>query len=667
MAIITDVKGIGAATAAKLDRLGIRTPRDLVLTFPIRYERHFPTPARSVAEGVEADVRAVVAKQATVAYIRRKLTRLSVDVEADGFAFRIAVFNREFLRSALIPGAELVATGRFEPGRRVFVASAIVLAGGYREGILPVYGLDGVSDAMMAKYVLTARPLAPEAAFETIPARLLEQRGIAPLGTVLDYIHRPTDESEIDRASRRIKYGELLAFGLAVRVQKRKNDAVATVPKAYAINRVRAFIATLPFELTADQKQATNEIFADLKKPRRMLRLLQGDVGSGKTICAAIAAYAIHTAGEQTVFMAPTEILARQHHATLERLLSPFSVRVAFLSGAVRGGERERVLAGLADGSVDVVCGTHALIQEPVVFHRLGFVVIDEQHRFGVAQRRILREKGYVPDVLVMSATPIPRTLAIALFGDMDVSTIRTMPAGRIPIVTDIVDFADFPRLMDDVAREIAAGRQAYVIAPLVTADDSTDAYGVPDAVALVKKHLPAGVSVGSLHGRMKSVEKDAAVAAFREGKTDVLVATTVVEVGVDVPNATVMAILNADRFGLSQLHQLRGRVGRGGKQSYCHLVTDVENLGGERLAILAETHDGFAISEEDLRRRGPGDVFGEEQTGLPAFKAANVVEDRDLLEQAFADAETLFADPDRLARELVRRAEAAIDAYHLD
>lgn len=666
MAVLTDIKGIGAATAAKFERLGIRTPKDLVLAFPVRYERHFPIAAQNLGEGVEADVRAVVAKPATVAYIRRKLTRLSVDVEADGFAFRIAVFNREFLRSALVKGAALVATGRFEPGRRVFVASAIVLSGSYREGILPVYGLEGVSDAMMAKYVVAARPLAPEAAVETIPPRLLASRAIAPIGTVLDFIHHPADESEIDRASRRIKYGELLAFGLAVRVQKRKNDAVATLPKAYAIDRVRAFIRTLPFELTADQKQATNEIFADLKKPRRMLRLLQGDVGSGKTICAAIAAYAIHTAGEQTVFMAPTEILARQHHATLQRLLSPFSVCVEFLSGAVRGKERERVLAGLSDGSVHVVCGTHALIQEPVVFQRLGFVVIDEQHRFGVAQRRILREKGYVPDVLVMSATPIPRTLAIALFGDMDVSTIRTMPAGRIPISTDIVDFADFPRLMDDVAREIAAGRQAYVIAPLIAAGD-TDAYGVPDAVALVKAHLPAGVSVASLHGRMKPAEKEATVAAFREGKTDILVATTVVEVGVDVPNATVMAILNADRFGLSQLHQLRGRVGRGGKQSYCHLVTDVENRGGDRLAILAATNDGFAISEEDLMRRGPGDVFGEEQTGLPAFKAANVVADRDLLEQAFADAATLFDDSDRMARELVRQAEAAIDSYHLD
>ncbi|OHE40979.1 MAG: ATP-dependent DNA helicase RecG [Tenericutes bacterium GWF2_57_13] len=664
---LTEIKGIGPSTASKLAVLGIRTACDLIRTFPVRYERHVLTPAKAAPIGTAVAIQGVVVQSASVAYIRKRLTKLTLDVLSDGIVFRITAFNREFLRPALAKGAELVATGRFETGRKQFLANDIVLSKNYREGIVPVYGLEGLSDRLFAKFVAAAIPLSPEAAKETLPARILQSRRLAPMQEVLAYVHQPRDEAEISAASRRVKYEELLRFGLAVKTQKRKNDAVVTIPKKYDIERVRAFITALPFELTDDQKQATNEIFLDLKKPRRMLRMLQGDVGSGKTVVAAIAVYAVHTVGEQTAFMAPTEILARQHAQNLTRLFAPFGVTVAYLSGAVKGAERKRVIDGLASGTLHVVCGTHALIQEPVVFKRLGFAVIDEQHRFGVAQRKILREKGYDPDVLVMSATPIPRTLAIALFGDMDVSTIRALPSGRKPIKTDVTDFTDFQRLADAIAHEIAAGRQAYVIAPLVGSDAESDAYSVPEAVELLRGHMPSGINIASLHGQMKSADKDAIIDAFRTGETDILVATTVVEVGVDVPNATVMIILNADRFGLSQLHQLRGRVGRGGLQSFCHLVTDVARLEEGRLAILAETNDGFLISEEDLRRRGPGDVFGEAQTGMPAFKAANVIDDRDLLEAAFTDASTLFDDPDHLARILVGEAASAIDAYHLD
>ncbi len=398
-----------------------------------------------------------------------------------------------------------------------------------------------------------------------------------------------------------------------------------------------------------------------------MLRLLQGDVGSGKTICAAIAIFAVWTAGEQTAFMAPTEILAHQHYLNLQTLFKPFGIGVAFLSGAIKGIARTEIMQGLADGRIAVVCGTHALIQEPVNYRRLGFAVIDEQHRFGVGQRKALREKGWKPDVLLMSATPIPRTLAIAVFGDMDVSSIHTLPGGRRPIVTKIGDFTDFPAIAAAVATEIAAGRQAYFIAPLVATDADSAALSVTEAADLVSRHLPSGFSVAVLHGKMKAADKDRIVAAFRQGETDILVATTVVEVGVDVPNATVMVILNADRFGLSQLHQLRGRVGRGGSQSYCHLITDVSVLADDRLTILEQTNDGFAISEEDLKRRGPGEVFGAEQTGIPRFKMANIVTDRDLLVMAFADAKTLFGDPDPVANALVGQALSTLESYHLD
>jgi ATP-dependent DNA helicase RecG len=667
MSDLTIIKGIGDKTASMLATAGIRTPADLVRTFPVRYERHVLTDAGAARSGEAVAVSAVVREPASVAYLRRNLTKLTVVCDAEGLVFRVAVYRREFLRQALVVGARIVATGRFESGKKVFIASDLVLAGNYREGILPVYGIEGISDRMFSKYVAAARSLVAGTIRENLPQPLLVRRSLASVTELLDFVHAPKDEDEIDRASRRVKYEELLRFALAVRIQKRRHDAVKTIPKHYDITRVREFIRSLPFELTIDQKQATNEIFRDLKAPRRMLRLLQGDVGSGKTVCAAIAVYAVHTAGYQTAVMAPTEILARQHAANLTSMLQPFGVKVVFLSGSVRGKERETVAAALADGSAAVVCGTHALIQEAVGFRNLGFVVIDEQHRFGVEQRRVLREKGFDPDVLAMSATPIPRTLAIALFGDMDVSTIHTMPAGRMPIATDIVDFTAFAELMDRVAEEIAAGRKAYVIAPLVFADSSSDAFDVAEAAALVRKHLPAGVAIGVLHGRMKAVDKEATLASFRTGSIDVLVATTVVEVGVDVPSATVMVILNAERFGLSQLHQLRGRIGRGADRSSCHLVTDIGRSEDSRLDVLVASTDGFVVAEEDLRRRGPGDVFGEEQTGLPRFKAANVVTDAGLLEAAFTDADLMLGDQDAPARALVAEAETAVDSYHLD
>ncbi|MFH0993703.1 MAG: ATP-dependent DNA helicase RecG [bacterium] len=661
------IKGIGAVTAGKLHAAGIATPADIVSTFPVKYEYHAIMAFQDAALGVETTLMGTVEQPAAIAYIRKRLTKLTVDVLIEDHAVRIIIFNREFLRSALLPGIQIVCTGHFENDRRHFIASDLVLRKNYREGILPVYDVVGITDRTFAKFVAGARPLAADAAIESLPVRLLSSRSLVGRSALLDIVHQPVSNSDVETASRRIKYEEFLRFGLSIHALKRANDHIPSEPKHYDLAKVRAFIRTLPFELTADQKQATNDIFSDLKKPRRMLRLLQGDVGSGKTICAAIAIFAVWTAGEQTAFMAPREILAHQHYLSLQTLFAPFGISVAFLSGAVKGSSRAEILAGLAAGTIAVVCGTHALIQEPVSYHRLGFVVIDEQHRFGVGQRKALREKGWKPDVLLMSATPIPRTLAIAVFGDMDVSSIRMLPGGRRPIITKIHDFADISAVVASVATEIAAGRQAYFIAPLVATDADSAALSVTEAADLVSRHLPSGFSVAVLHGRMKATAKDQIVASFRQGETDVLVATTVIEVGVDVPNATVMVILNADRFGLSQLHQLRGRVGRGGIQSYCHLITDVSVLTDDRLAILERTNDGFAISEEDLKRRGPGEVFGEEQTGIPHFKMANIVIDRDLLDVAFADARTLFTDSDPAAKVLVSQALSALETYHLD
>jgi len=376
---------------------------------------------------------------------------------------------------------------------------------------------------------------------------------------------------------------------------------------------------------------------------------------------------AVISGGEQVALMAPTELLARQNFQTFSEWLTPFGVKTAFLSASVKGWERERILAGLVNGTIDLVVGTHSLIQEPIQFRHLGFAIIDEQHRFGVRQRKILREKGLTPDMLFLSATPIPRTLAIAIFGDMDVSSIRTMPAGRKKTLTKVTDYSNYDSVLEQMKIQLDLGHQAYVIVPLIQESERSDFADVPAVVEDLKAKLPRTYPVAGLHGKMAAEEKTRILDDFSSGKTAVLVSTTVVEVGLNVPNATFMLILDAERFGLSQLHQLRGRVGRNAEQAYCFLVTDAILNGENRFAILEETTDGFAISEEDLRQRGPGEVFGEEQTGIPKFRMANPIADQELLQVAFADAESLFSTEDASSLALVRKTFLAIEETNLD
>ena len=403
--------------------------------------------------------------------------------------------------------------------------------------------------------------------------------------------------------------------------------------------------ATLPFFLTEAQERSLGEILSDLQSPAHMNRLLQGDVGSGKTVVAGLAMYAAYTAGYQSALMVPTEILAEQHLDSLTQLFP--ELNLALLTGGMKAAERRETLAAIESGQVDIVVGTHALIQEGVVYRRLGLVIIDEQHRFGVDQRRILREKGNNPDVLMMTATPIPRTLAITAFGDMDVSIIDQMPAGRKPIITRWVKHEQLEVVLDWMKKELAKGAQVYFISPLI---EESEALDLKNAIALeeeLKAYFANQAQVALLHGRMKNDEKEAIMQDFKDGKTDILVSTTVIEVGVNVPNATIMVIMDADRFGLSQLHQLRGRVGRGNKQSYAVLVANPKTESGKkRMKIMTETTDGFVLAEEDLKMRGSGEIFGTRQSGIPEFQVADIVEDYPILEEARKVASQIVANP---------------------
>ena len=627
--------GIGPKSAEKYNKLGIETVEDLLLYFPFRYEDLKTKNVLDLEDGEKAVVSGIVATPANVQYYGYKRNRLRFTIKQGELVLAVSFFNQPYLADKIELGQTVAVFGKWDKAKGALTGMKLLAQ--VEDDLQPVYRLSqGVSQSALVKVIKTAFEAGLDQLLEeNLPQILMDKYHLLSRRQAVRAMHFPKDLEEYKQALRRVKFEELLFFQLQLQVLKEENRSVGQgIVLDWDKKKLKALQAKLPFTLTEAQERSLNEILADMRSPYHMNRLLQGDVGSGKTVVAGLAMYAAVTAGKQAALMVPTEILAEQHLQSLTSLFP--SLRILLLTGSLKAAERRERLELVQTGQVDLIVGTHALIQEGVHFHDLGLVIIDEQHRFGVAQRRILREKGQNPDVLMMTATPIPRTLAITAFGDMDVSIIDQMPAGRKEIITRWVKHQQLNLVLDWLVKEIQKGSQAYVISPLI---EESEALDLKNAIALEEEliaYFGDQARIALLHGKMKGEEKEAIMQAFKQGEIDLLVSTTVIEVGVNVPNATVMIIMDADRFGLSQLHQLRGRVGRGDKQSYAVLVANPKTESGKRrMKIMTETTNGFVLAEEDLKLRGSGEIFGTRQSGIPEFQVANLIEDYPILEEA--------------------------------
>lgn len=646
---LKQIHGVSALKEGELHAFGISNVQDMLEYYPFRYEDYR---LRSLSEVKDGDKVTVQAKIMGIPVLQRygRKSRLTCKLMAEDWMFTATWFNRHFLKDQLTSGREIVVTGKWDLKRmQMTVAdSEFPDKGVARSGTLqPVYSIGGkITQSWMRKTMNQTLQQFGQMIPEILPDQLVRKYSMMPRKQAIAGIHQPQDNREGQEARRRMVYEELFLFQLKMQAFRalnrgRADGVVHTVDNA----TIREFVRALPFELTDAQKKVELEILHDLRSPYCMNRLLQGDVGSGKTVVAAIGLFATVRSGFQGALMVPTEILAEQHMRSLHKLFEPFGISVGLLTGSTTGKKRKELLAALQMGLLDIVVGTHALIQEDVYFRQLGLVVTDEQHRFGVNQRSVLRRKGYNPDVLTMTATPIPRTLAITAFGDMDVSTISERPKGRIPISTYWVKHELMDRVLGFISREVDLGRQAYLICPLIEESEKLDVQNAIDLHIQMQQAFPH-YRVGLLHGRMTPAEKEEVMRSFYANEVQLLVSTTVVEVGVDVPNATLMIIMDADRFGLSQLHQLRGRVGRGAHASYCVLIADPKSeVGQERMKVMTDTDDGFEVARRDLDLRGPGDFFGTKQSGLPEFRLADMVADFEVLEKAREDATDLIKD----------------------
>ena len=643
--------GIGPARARGLEKLGLVTVEDLLRCYPRSYEdrRKFSTVAAAPVD-IPVCLELLVAEPPRLSRIRKGLELVKARLVDDTGSLTATFFNQTYMKDALRPGETYIVYGKVEgpPGRRQMTNPVCERSDRVRFTgcILPVYALThGISNNLLAGL---ARRCVDECAGqleEVLPGPLRREHALAAAEFACRNIHFPRDEEALELARRRLIFEELFYLTCGMALLRTRRDEAAGVP--FAIPPVEEFLALLPFPLTGAQRRVMDEIAADVSAGPPMNRLVQGDVGSGKTMVAAYGAWLAAKNGRQCALMAPTELLAEQHFRSLAPLLEQASLRVGLLTGAVKGRARKELLAALAAGELDLLIGTHALLSEGVDYADLGLVITDEQHRFGVAQRAALSAKARrPPHVLVLSATPIPRTLSLVIYGDLDVSVIDELPPGRTPVQTFVVGEDKRQRMYGFVRKLVGEGRQAYIVCPAV--EEGEDEGAGLKAAASYARSLQTEVfpdlRVGLVHGKMKPREKDAVMTAFAGGELDVLVSTTVIEVGVDVPNAALMVVENADRFGLSQLHQLRGRVGRGRHQSYCVLVTSTRNPDSRaRLKVLTKTTDGFQIAEEDLKLRGPGDFFGQRQHGLPQLRIADLAGDMRVLKEAQLAAQALL------------------------
>ena len=666
---LRELKGVGEKTEKLFQKIGITTAEELLRYYPRTYDIYEePVEIASAEEDKTVSIRATIATGIYINQIRNLQVLTTTVADASG-RLPVAWFNAPYLRGTLKKGSVFILRGKIirKKGRPQMEHPEIFTPAAYEEiihSMQPVYGLTkGLSNKMITKLVhqiLDTRPLHGE----YLPEEIRERYQLADANYAIRTIHFPKNMQELLTARKRLVFDEFLLFVLAIQLLKEKTEEAPNTFPMKPVWTTEEIIEGLPYDLTGAQKNVWHEIERDLSGHKLMSRLVQGDVGSGKTVIAFLAMVLSAENGFQSALMVPTEVLANQHYEGFLRLMEEQNIascHPVLLTGSTTARQKREIYQKIADGEVNVIIGTHALIQEKVEYKNLGLVITDEQHRFGVRQREALTTRGNPPHVLVMSATPIPRTLAIILYGDLDISIIDELPAKRLPIKNCVVGTSYRPKAYSFIEKQVQMGRQAYVICPMVEESEGLEAENVTDYARKLQEVLPGEIKVEILHGKMKPKEKNRIMEAFASGEIQVLVSTTVVEVGVNVPNATVMMIENAERFGLAQLHQLRGRVGRGKYQSYCIFMSASKSKETkERLDILNHSNDGFKIASEDLRLRGPGDLFGIRQSGLMNFKLGDIYQDAKILQMANESADQLTEEDEEWIRKLPNYENAA-------
>ena len=650
---LKDIKGVGPRALTLLSKIGINTVDDLVTHYPFRYEFLVRGNLEETNDGDHIIIDGKIESSPILVRFKAGLNKMNFRLVTASGVVGVSIFNRAFLKSQLTVGTTVTVIGKFDKPKNVITASEIKMESlSNKVKIEPVYHLtSGLTNKNMALYINMALLSQSKEIHDSIPLKYQEKYNFSNKRLALNIVHNPPSKEKLKEAMIRLKYEELFEFMFKINYLKEENKKVNSgIEREIDESKVNEFISHLPYELTKDQNTAVNTIIKDLKSKSRMNRLLQGDVGSGKTIVSFIAMYANYLSGYQSALMAPTEILATQHFSNLKDIFANYNLNMALLTGSTPKKEKDLIYEELKNGDIDIIVGTHALIQEDVTYHNLGLVITDEQHRFGVNQRANLQNKGQKPDTLYMSATPIPRTYALTIYGDMDVSTIKTRPKGRKKIKTVVKTNKEIKDVLEMMYEELKQGHQIYVIAPLIEESENSDLTNVNDLKEKMTLAFGSKYKIDLVHGKMASAAKELIMNEFLQNKVQILISTTVIEVGVDVPNATMMVIFNAERFGLSTLHQLRGRVGRSELQSSCILISDNDT---KRLEIMESTNDGFEISEEDFKLRGHGDLFGTKQSGDMTFKIADLKADYKILLQAREDSLEYLLDKETDANKL--------------
>lgn len=638
--MLEELSGLGPKTKQALERLGITSLEDLIEYYPYRYELIKRSNMSELKDSDNMIIDGIVETIPRVVFFKKHMNRMSFQMRLEDRLVEVTIFNRAYLKKDIVPGSEITVFGKWNQKKNQIVATNIRFGLLTEEKIECVYHLvERITNQKLSLWIAEAMTkVKPKRSI--LPIAFEEKYHFLSKEESIKEIHHPTSSVRLKKARVRFKYEELFEFLFKMTVLKEERKKEIGLSRIIDRNKVDELIERLSFSLTEDQKKAVDDILNDLENQYRMNRLIQGDVGSGKTILAFIASYMNFLSGYQTAFMAPTEILATQHYVHAKELLEPFGVSVVLLTGKLKVSEKKDLYEQIQTGNAHVIIGTHALISEQVHYQNLGLVITDEQHRFGVQQRKGLKNKGTTPDILYMSATPIPRTYALTIYGDMDVSSIKTRPVGRKEVITSLKKESEIKNILKDMLRELKEGHQIYVIAPLIKEDEESNKTSVETMEKNMRKAFGKFYEIGVLHGKQDAKTKEEMMVKFQKNQIQILISTTVIEVGVDVANATMMVIFDAERFGLSQLHQLRGRVGRSDLQSYCILVS---NYDKERLQILTQETDGFKISEEDFRLRGSGDFFGVRQSGDMNFKVADICKDYAILKHAKEDAEELI------------------------